>query len=86
MVPKAAAVLHYLRQLAGICAEDGLPLRWETLLGFLAINDYHDPEIERLAVLVNGRRRDVKLTVGDKESIAKDQGRRCGHGKFHTLR
>jgi DNA-directed RNA polymerase len=73
MVPKAAAVLHYLKQLSGVCAEHGLPLRWETPLGLPVINRYHDPEIERLAVVVNGRRRDVKLTVGDKESIAKDQ-------------
>jgi DNA-directed RNA polymerase len=72
-VPKAAAVLHYLRQLAGICAEHELPLRWETPLGLPVINRYHDPETERIAVVVKGRRRDVKLTVGDKESIAKDR-------------
>jgi DNA-directed RNA polymerase len=73
MMPKAAAVLDYLRELAGICAEHELPLRWDTPFGLPVINDYHDPETERLAVLVNGRRRDVTLTVGDKEGIAKDR-------------
>jgi DNA-directed RNA polymerase len=71
MVPKAKAVREFLEQLAKLCAENGKPLRWTTPLGLPVINRYHEPETEIVSVSLNGRRRRVKLTVGDRDGINK---------------
>ena len=71
MVPKAKAVRDFLEQLAGLCADSDKPLRWTTPLGLQVINNYHAPEVKNFTVLVNGRRRSVKLAIGDKVGIDK---------------
>jgi DNA-directed RNA polymerase, mitochondrial len=71
MVPKAKEVRCFLEGITGMCAEKELPLRWTTPLGLPVINRYHQPRTIIISVPLNGRRRRVKLAVGDKPGIAK---------------
>src|SRR5262249_53726971 len=71
MVPKATAVREFLEQLAKLCADNGKALRWTTALGLPVINRYHEPKIKTITVSLNGRRRRVNLTVGDRGGIDK---------------
>jgi DNA-directed RNA polymerase, mitochondrial len=69
MVPRATAVRDFLEQLAKLCAAHGKHLRWPSPLGLPVINCYYEPEIERIPVPLNGRRRRVNFVVGDTEDI-----------------
>ena len=86
MVPKAKEVRDFLEDLAEMCAEKGLPLRWTTPLGLLVINRYHEPEIKIVPISLKGRRRRVKLAVGDKPGIAKKKATNAVTANFvHSI-
>jgi DNA-directed RNA polymerase len=86
VVPKAKEVRDFLEGLAEICAERGLPLRWTTPLGLPVINRYHEPEIKIIPVSLKGRRRRVKLVVGDKPGIAKKKATNAVTANFvHSI-
>ena len=86
MVPKAKKVRDFLEGLADMCAEKGLPLRWTTPLGLPVINRYHEPKIKIISVSLKGRRRRVKLAVGDKPSIAKKKATNAVTANFiHSI-
>ena len=71
MVPSAKAVRDLLEALAELCAEKNIPLRWTSPLGLPVINRYHAPKTKDISVSLNGRRRRVKLAIGDKPGIDK---------------
>jgi DNA-directed RNA polymerase len=73
MVPRAKAVRDFLEELAKLCAANGKSLRWTTPLDLPVINAYHEAETKRIAVPLNGRRRKVKLVVGDKDDIDEEK-------------
>ena len=86
MVPKAKEVRDFLEGLAKICAERGLPLRCTTPLGLPFINRYHEPKIKIISVSLKGRRRRVKLAVGDKPGIAKKKATNAVTANFvHSI-
>ena len=86
MVPKAKEVRDFLEGLAEMCAEKGLPLRWTTPLGLPVINRYHEPKTKIISVPLNGRRRRVKLAVGDKPGIAKKKATNAVTANFvHSI-
>jgi DNA-directed RNA polymerase len=71
MLPRPKGVRDWLEQLAREAASKGKPLRWVTPLGLPVINIYQPAKIKNLSVVVNGRKRSVKLAVGDKDGIDK---------------
>jgi DNA-directed RNA polymerase, mitochondrial len=71
MLPRPKGVRDWLEQLAREAAKNGKPLRWVTPLGLAVINVYQPARIKNLSVVVNGRKRSVKLTIGDKNGIDK---------------
>ena len=86
MVPKAKEVRDFLEGLAKICAERGLPLRCTTPLGLPFISRYHEPKIKIISVSLKGRRRRVKLAVGDKPGIAKKKSTNAVTANFvHSI-
>ena len=86
MVPKAKEVRDFLEGLVKMCAEKGLPLRWTTPPGLPVINRYHEPEIKIIPVSLKGRRRRVKLAVGDKPAIAKKKATNAVTANFvHSI-
>ena len=70
MLPRPKAVRDWLEKHAQSTAK---PLRWTTPLGLPVINIYQSPQIKNHSVLVNGRRRSVKLVIGDKDGINKEK-------------
>src|SRR5262249_58647014 len=71
MVPKAKAVRDLLEGLAEMCADKGLPLRWTTPLGLPVLNRSSARDSAKASRFsLKGRRRRVKLAVGDKPAIA----------------
>ena len=86
MVPKAKKVRDFLEGLADMCAERGLPLRWTTPLGLPVIHCYHEPKIKIISVSLKGRRRRVKLALGDKPGIAKKKATNAVTANFiHSI-
>jgi DNA-directed RNA polymerase, mitochondrial len=71
MLPRPKAVRDWLEQGARLAAEKEKPLRWQTPLGLTVINIYQPAEIKNISVPMNGRKRNVKLAVGDKDGIRK---------------
>jgi DNA-directed RNA polymerase, mitochondrial len=71
MVPSAKEVRDFLQELAALCAEKNIPVRWTTPLGLPVINRYHAPKIKNISVSLGDKRRRVKFAVGDKPGIAK---------------
>jgi DNA-directed RNA polymerase len=71
MLPKPKAVRDFLEELAKLCADKNKSLHWKTPLGLPVLNRYHEPDIKTISVLLNGRRRRVNLTIGDKPEIDK---------------
>ena len=71
ILPRPKAVRDGLEQLAREAAKKGTPLRWVTPLGLAVINIYQPPKVKNLSVVVNGRKRSVKLTVGNNDGIDK---------------
>lgn len=82
MVPKAKALRDSLKQLATLCAKENKHLRWTTPLGLPVINCYHQAEEERIPVYLNGRRRRVKLVVGDKKEVWKKKAANSAAANF----
>ena len=76
----------WLEQLARLAAEKGKPLRWTTPLGLPVINIYQPPKVKNLSVVVNGRKRSVKLAVGDKDGINKKKAANAVTANFVSLR
>jgi DNA-directed RNA polymerase len=86
MVPRAKEVRDFLEVLVEMCAEKDLPLRWPTPLGLSVIGRYHEPEIKIIPVSLKGRRRRVKLAVGDKPGIAKKKATNAVTANFvHSI-
>ena len=71
MVPKAKAVCDFLEQIAKLYADQNRSLRWTTGAGLPVINRYYKPDIDRIPVWLDGRRRRVELVVGDTPEVAK---------------
>jgi DNA-directed RNA polymerase len=71
MLRRPKAVRDWLEQLAGEAAKKCKPLRWVTPVGLEVINIYQPAKVKNLSVVVNGPKRSVKLTVGDKNGIDK---------------
>ena len=71
MLPRPKGVRDWLEHLARVAAKKNKPLRWTTPLGLTVINIYQPAKVKNLSVVVNGRKRSVKLTVGDKDGIKK---------------
>jgi DNA-directed RNA polymerase len=71
MVPRAKEVRGFLESLAELCAEKNIPVRWESPLGLPVINRYHAPETKDISVSLRGKRRRVRLAIGDKPGIDK---------------
>ena len=69
MLRRPKGVRDWLEQLAREVAKKGKPLRWVTPLGLAVINIYQPARVKNLSVVVNGRKRSVKLAVGDKNGI-----------------
>jgi DNA-directed RNA polymerase, mitochondrial len=69
MLQRPKGVRDWLEQLAREAAKKGKPLRWVTPLGLAVINIYQPAKVKNLSVVVNGRKRTVKLAVGDKNGI-----------------
>jgi DNA-directed RNA polymerase, mitochondrial len=69
MLRRPKGVRDWLEQLAREAANKGKPLRWVTPLGLAVINIYQPARVKNLSVVVNGRKRSVKLAVGDKNGI-----------------
>jgi DNA-directed RNA polymerase len=46
------------------------PLRWRTPLGLPVINVYQPPDVKNLSIYMNGRKRSMKLTVGDLDGVS----------------
>ena len=81
IAPKAHEVFEWLQQLAAICAEHKVFLRWTTPLGFPAVNEYHPSITKQMKRPIFDKdggqvRRDGKpvfryteLAVGYKDSI-----------------
>src|SRR5262249_52787856 len=46
-------------------------LRWTTPLGLPVINLYPEPDIITISTLLNGRRKQTNLTIGDKDKLDK---------------
>jgi DNA-directed RNA polymerase len=71
LLPRPKGLRDWLERLARLAAKKGKPLRWVTPLGLALINIYQPAKVKNLSVVVNGRKRSVKLTVGDKDGIDK---------------
>jgi len=69
MLRRPKGVRDWLEQLAREVAKKGKPLRWVTPLGLLVISIYQPAKVKNLSVVVNDRKRSVKLAVGDKNGI-----------------
>ena len=83
MLPRAKAVQDdFLRPLARLYANEGKPLRWTTAFGLPVVSAYHEAEIERIPVSLNGRRRRVTLVVGDKDDIKKEKAANAAAANF----
>lgn len=82
VVPAAKEVRDFLEQLAGLCADSGKPLQWSTPLGLPVINRYHAPIVKNITVRVGGRRRSVKLAIGDKVGINKRKAKNAVTANF----
>ena len=82
MLARPKGVRDWLEQLAREAAEKGKPLRWTTPLGLPVINIYQPPKVKNLSVVVNGRKRSVKLTVGDKDGIDKRDAKKAITANF----
>jgi DNA-directed RNA polymerase len=86
MVPRAKALRDYLKDLADMCAKEGKHLRWDTPLGLPVINCYHQPDEKRVSVYLNGKRRQVKLVVGDKDKISRRKAANAAAANFvHSI-
>jgi Autographiviridae RNA polymerase len=71
MVPRAKAVLDFLRKLTKLCANEGKLLRWTTPLGLPVINACYQPDTKTINAWLDGRRRRVvNFVVGDTDEIA----------------
>jgi DNA-directed RNA polymerase len=57
-------------------------LRWTTPLGLPVINIYQPAKVKNLSVVVEGRKRSVKLTVGDKSGINKKKAANAATANF----
>ena len=75
MLPRPKGVRDWLEQLAREAAKKNKPLRWPTPLGLTVINIYQPAEVKNLSVVLNGRKRSTKLTVGDKDGIKKKKAK-----------
>ena len=72
----------WLEHLAREAAKKDKPLRWPTPLGLTVINIYQPAEVKNLSVVVNGRKRSTKLTVGDKDGIKKKKAKNAITANF----
>jgi DNA-directed RNA polymerase len=70
-VPEAAVLRKWFRSLAKECADIGKQLRWETLLGLPVINAYYGTEVKNISTKFKGKRRRVKLAIGNTPNISK---------------
>ena len=52
-------------------ANSGKQLRWETLLGLPVINAYYGTEFKNISTKFNGKRRRVKLAIGNTPDVSK---------------
>ena len=82
MLRRPKGVRDWLEQLAREAAKNGKSLRWVTPLGLAVINIYQPAKVKNLSVVVNGRKRSVKLTVGDKNGIDKKKTTNAATANF----
>jgi DNA-directed RNA polymerase, mitochondrial len=75
MLRRPKGVRDWLERGAKQAAENNKPLRWRTPLGLLVINIYQPPDVKNLSVFMNGRKRGMKVTVGDKDGINKKKSK-----------
>jgi DNA-dependent RNA polymerase len=70
MVPSAKEVRDFLQELAALCAEKNIPVRWTTPLGLPVINRYHAPKIKNISVSLGDKRTGgLSLRRGDHEQF-----------------
>jgi DNA-directed RNA polymerase len=66
--PKAAETLRHLRSLVKLCNSNGKSLGFD-MVGQPILNSYFKPDIKRVAIRWNGRRRDLSWIIGDTDEI-----------------
>jgi DNA-directed RNA polymerase len=82
MVPKAKALRDGLVKLARLLAKNGEYLRWTTHLRMPVLNAYHEPITKEVSLSLRGRRRRVKLVVGDKKEVWVDEAGNASPANF----
>lgn len=72
VVVAARLAMDWLKEAARVAASNGLPVRWTTPSGYLAVQDYREEEGEGLNFVVLGRRYQLTINrTGDKLNTRK---------------
>jgi DNA-directed RNA polymerase len=70
ILPRPAKAMEFLRNLAQVLCDHGRVLTgWRTPSGFPWENRYHEPDVRRKTVTINGKKPRLSRTVGDKPEL-----------------
>ena len=84
-VLKAAEAMAWLKQVAGVVTEEGLPVRWTTPDGFLVIQEYREQSHRRVDTVIFGTRHQVMVSSDTPKVDRRKQASGFSPNYVHSL-
>ncbi|MDJ1139659.1 DNA-directed RNA polymerase [Marinicella marina] len=85
VVVAARVAMDYLKKVASVVSQSGLPLRWDTPVGFPVLQHYKRFKSRRLCVHINGKKTQVSLNTDEYTLDKRKQGMGVSPNLIHSL-
>jgi hypothetical protein len=82
VLPRPAAAMEYMQELAGHCTKQGKPLRWTTPTGLPIGNRYYKPNTSTVEMKIRGVRVEYRVADGWSSEIIKSKARNAAAANF----